>query len=195
MRQTILIPRKDSRLAKQEVTCLLNDPDFQTDLKRIKKEINTGKDEDYVCGEIANIIDKYNLHLAWFDFLFNLVIYNKKDNKFDPEAIRLEYGPDEYTEIFLEETIAIHITPETRIDDLENAYKKAQKLFNVPSRKKSKIWSYHKRDYDIYKLKQRGFSDDEIAQKFKMDMGNVKTIISSFKKKIKKLFKNKQIIR
>lgn len=193
MRQFLYVARSNTGYIKELKEILLHYPPFKKDVSKIIKEIKDGKREN--AGEaVQGLLSKYSLHERWFSYLYDYIEFGKKDDGFDPEAIKIEYGGNEYTGTDEEETIIMHLTPDSKPDDVLRAYKDAITFFNCKTRQRNKRWPSYKRDLRILELKSKGWSDDDVAKKCRIPIDQISPNIILTKKKLKERFKNKKRI-
>lgn len=195
MRQTRFIPRKNFAKAQEEVEKLLNQVSFTKSIKEIRNSLKGKKeDEDYeeiLETGINDLIPLYNLHAGWRSFLREYILTDKYDTDFDPEAIEVTYGVDEYNAVDEEKRITLHLGRDIRREDLIHAWPQLRELIEINNKRLGTSKNF-KRDKEFNSLKVKGKKAKEISAHF-LDKKSGKPPTVEAIHKASQRFKNKKV--
>src|SRR3989344_17510 len=150
---------------------------FKSAVEKIRAEFHILKREEMTIGQRLLLEENILGYIVYDDFFF----------LHDPDVLSLEIESEENE---VEKKFYLRIFPDTSIKDIKDVWFLVQKEIN-PNGIKPKKKKYKKldRDMEIYYLHLCGNSVAEISTKIKenfpkenLDHGNIKVIISNFKK-------------
>src|SRR3989338_2529376 len=173
---------------------------FKSAVEKIRAEFHILKREEMTIGQrlllVENpiviqkskeLIGNFDLPKNWEENILGYIVYDDFFFLHDPDVLSLEIESEENE---VEKKFYLRIFPDTSIKDIKDVWFLVQKEIN-PNGIKPKKKKYKKldRDMEIYYLHLCGNSVAEISTKIKenfpkenLDHGNIKVIISNFKK-------------
>jgi len=173
---------------------------FRSAVETIKAEFHILKREEMTIGQrllfVENpklvqkskeLMKNFDLPKNWEENILGYIVYDEFFFLHDPDVLSLEIESEEND---ADKKFYLRIFPDTSIKDIKDIWFLVQKEIN-PNKTKSKKKKYKNfnRDMEIYYLHLCGNSVSEISTKVKknfpnkdLDHGNIKVIISNFKK-------------
>jgi hypothetical protein len=195
---------------KEEVFRLIIKPDFREavdmirkkfdiDIEMIEQQTNESEAErkrlvndDDVQDAARSLIKKFKLSNNWLDLIIDYITTDEfvPSADIDFEGLTLEIDLDQNPSAPEREGL-LRINSNTKLSDIKKAWPVISKALDTGRHHKNIPWRHFWRDYDIYKLADKGATVFEIQKGIKkkyggseLDAGHIYKIDSEFKRRI-----------